>query len=431
MALNDYTVSNDYLREMRQVRSKILEGDATWSDAQDIRAKYGLPTVTTDSIRRSFGAYDEFASKGWVAEPKEIFKSQKETVCLNADGSKTSERIVALSKDEINDKESLLKAHGYDPIYYELVNAKSSIWQQGDGKGGTKNLYSSKITVKPTETGLDLEAVKRHFESFKSSPVSLKEKTIQPDGYLVINFADLHIGRSGYIEETGEDFNLDIAEQMVQKIVKQFLQRYENRNFEKIVLCIGNDVMNSSATGWTSSGKHQQSNCASFREIFDRTCEIIITVIDSFKEISPVLVVHTEGNHDRDESYMLGRLLEAYYRLDANVEVDALPTTRKYVRLGNNLIGFSHGSEEKDRIYTLMQLERPEDWAQCSTRIWLLGHLHHLMCKENAGVDVWTCPSPVAKDVWTTKNGYISNRRIAGFVFNHDSGLEEVHFIYV
>ena len=53
MALNDYTVSNDYLREMRQVRSKILEGDATWSDAQDIRAKYGLPTVTTDSIRRS------------------------------------------------------------------------------------------------------------------------------------------------------------------------------------------------------------------------------------------------------------------------------------------------------------------------------------------------------------------------------------------
>ena len=136
MALNDYTVSNDYLREMRQVRSKILEGDATWSDAQDIRAKYGLPTVTTDSIRRSFGAYDEFASKG--------------------------------CKDEINDKESLLKAHGYDPVYYELVNAKSSIWQQGDGKGGTRNLYSSKITVKPTETGLDLEDIKRHFEEFKT-----------------------------------------------------------------------------------------------------------------------------------------------------------------------------------------------------------------------------------------------------------------------
>lgn len=425
-------IPDAYLDEMRQLRAEILEGEATWADAQALRQKYGLTTTTTDSIRRSFGAYDEFASKGWINNPGSNVAKMRETTTLNSDGSRSSEKILALSESDLADKEALLEAHGFNPVNYKLVSAKSSKWQQGDGKGGTKDLYSSKITVKPNEYGLNLEEVKKHFEDFKSKPVALKNNSAtEKDGYLVINFADLHIGRAGYAEETGEDFDLSIAEKTINSTVEKFLIRYQNRDFKKIVLCIGNDVMNSSATGSTSSGKHLQNNCASFREIFNKTCEIIINIIDSFKEIAPVLVIHVEGNHDRDESYMLGKLLEAYYRLDLNVEVDALPSARKYIRLGNNLIGFSHGSEEKDRIYTLMQIERPEDWAECSTRVWLLGHLHHLMCKENAGVDVWTCPSPVAKDAWTARSGYISNRRVAGFVFNSDSGLEEVHFVYV
>jgi hypothetical protein len=431
MALVTDKVPEGYLREMRQLMIDISNGDATWSNANDIRKKYGLSSLTIDTIRRGALLYSEFNASGWVNEPVNKNIPTKNTTTLDSKGVRTSEKFVALSEDELTDKTALLKAHGYNPVQFELLNAKNSIWQQGDGKGGLKNLYSSRITVKPTDCGLDLEELRKYFEGFKSKPVILKEHSSEKEGYLVINLADLHIGRSGYEKETGEDFDLDQAELMVNNITEQFLRRYQGRKFKKIVLCIGNDVMNSAANGWTSSGRHQQSNCASFKEIFDKTCEIIINTIDSFKEIAPVMVVHVEGNHDRNESYMLGRLLEAYYRLDENVEVDALPSTRKYIRLGNNLIGFAHGSEEKDRIYTLMQIEQPKNWSECPTRIWLLGHLHHLMCKENAGVEVWTCPSPTAKDEWTAKTGFVSNRRTTGFVFNSDSGLEEVHFVYV
>ena len=431
MALVTDKVPEGYLREMRQLMMDISNGDATWSNANDIRKKYGLPSLTIDTIRRGALLYSEFNASGWVNEPVNKNIPTKNTTTLDSNGVRTSEKFVALSENELTDKTALLKAHGYNPVQFELLNAKNSIWQQGDGKGGLKNLYSSRITVKPTDCGLDLEELRKYFEGFKSKPVILKEHSSEKEGYLVINLADLHIGRSGYEKETGEDFDLDQAELMVNNITEQFLRRYQGRKFKKIVLCIGNDVMNSAANGWTSSGRHQQSNCASFKEIFDKTCEIIINTIDSFKEIAPVMVIHVEGNHDRNESYMLGRLLEAYYRLDENVEVDALPSTRKYIRLGNNLIGFAHGSEEKDRIYTLMQIEQPKNWSECPTRIWLLGHLHHLMCKKNAGVEVWTCPSPTAKDEWTAKNGFVSNRRTTGFVFNSDSGLEEVHFVYV
>ena len=422
---------NEYLNKLKNLIAQIRNGDAIWADVLDLREQYGMPYMTLDTVRRSCGIYDEFNSAGWVSAPKNTTMGAKEVNSLNSDGSRTSEKLIELSEDEINSRESLLKAHGFNPVYFELVSAKTSKWQQGDGKGGLKNLYSSKITVKPIENGIDLEEVNKHFENFKSRPVKLNDYSKNDDGYLVINFADLHIGRTRYEAETGNAFNLDIAEDMVRKITKGFLSRYQNRHFKQIVLCIGNDVMNSAANGYTTSGKHQQSNCASFKEIFDRTCEIMINVIDSFKEVAPVLVVHTEGNHDRNESYMFGKLLEAYYRNDENVGVDALPTTRKYVRLGNNLIGFSHGSEEGKRIYSLMQQERPEDWAYCSTRVWLLRHEHHLVCNEENGVDVWTCPSPTGSDTWTAKTGYISQRRVAGFVFNKISGLEEVHFVYV
>ena len=439
MALNDYTVSNDYLREMRQVRSKILEGDATWSDAQDIRAKYGLPTVTTDSIRRSFGAYDEFASKGWVAEPKEIFKTQKETVCLNADGSKTSEKIIALSKDEINDKESLLKAHGYDPVYYELVNAKSSIWQQGDGKGGTRNLYSSKITVKPTETGLDLEDIKRHFEEFKTPYRDLMHiSKDRPFGKNIVqlNLVDIHFGRIAEDYETGNVYNMDIARNNMLKVANDFVAETNFNETEYIVMQIGQDYFNSSFTGYTTSQSHMQDNATTFNTIFKRGTEALIETIEVVASgtRTPVRVVFVSGNHSRFEESAMATVLEAYYRNSEIVTVDASPYPRKYTTYGNTCIGMTHGSDEKDRLQGLMQVENPTGWADSKYRYWMCGHLHHndWALRENFGVSIFTLSAMTKMDNWTVKSGYtMANSGCTVFVFDYEKGLKDIKFFYV
>lgn len=438
MASND-CVSNEYLREMRQVRSKILEGEATWSDAKDIRIKYGLPDVTTDSIRRSFGAYDEFAANGWVSEPKETFATQKETVCLNSDGSKTSEKIVALSKDEINNRESLLRAHGYDPVYYELVSAKSSIWQQGDGKGGTKNLYSSKVTVKPTATGIDLEDIKSHFEEFKTPYKDLihfsKEK---PFGKSVVflNFCDIHFGRISEIGETGNSYNMQIARENMLKVAGDFVKETNFEETEYVVMQIGQDYFNSSFTGYATSQSHLQDNATTFNTIFKKGVESLIETIELVASGArvPVKVIFVSGNHSRFEEAVMSLVLKAYYRDSEVVTVDESPYPRKYIAYGNTCVGMTHGSDEKDRLQGLMQVENPDGWASSKYRYWLCGHLHHndWALRENFGVSIFTLSAMTKMDNWTVKSGYtMTNAGCTAFVFDYEKGLKDIKFFYV
>lgn len=116
MALVTDKVPEGYLREMRQLMMDISNGDATWSNANDIRKKYGLPSLTIDTIRRGALLYSEFNASGWINEPVNKNIPTKNTTTLDSNGVRTSEKFVALSEDELTDKTALLKAHGYNPV---------------------------------------------------------------------------------------------------------------------------------------------------------------------------------------------------------------------------------------------------------------------------------------------------------------------------
>ena len=97
-------------------------------------------------------------------------------------------------------------------------------------------------------------------------------------------------------------------------------------------------------------------------------------------EIAPVEVFYVPGNHDKVSSLHAVRYLFAWYKDSDRVKIDPDPRARKYIEYGNNLIGFSHGADEKSRIYGSMQVEAPEAWGRTKYREFLCGHLHHEHC---------------------------------------------------
>ena len=429
MAIKDIQYPVEYLQEMLQLRKDINEGKRCWADAVGIRAKYNLPQVAMKTIKGGAFLLDEYLTMGWINPPVGT-KIPQSTTSLNADGSRGSEKVIELSEDELNSKEALLKAHGFNPVNWELISARNSKWQMGDGSGGLKNLYSSKITVKPTETGIDVDELMKKFEKFKPSHkrIAFRSEPKNPK-YLIINLFDLHIGRASYEAQTGLKYNLEIAEKEIMQNVEKYIDHYTGKSIKKIVFCVGQDLMNSAANGYTSSGKHQQDNCAAFMEIFDKTTEIIIDAIDRLTSLAPVDVIIVQRNHYRFEELVFGRLLEAYFRNDTLVTVDATPRYRKYVKLGNTLVGFTHGSDEKERLGSLMQTEAKMGWGLTENHIWITGHLHHLAVKEANGIETWTIPSLTAADAWTAKTGFTSaKRRSCSFLIDDIDGMEEVFF---
>lgn len=424
---------NRFLKLQGDLRQEILLGYKTWGDMQALYREFGVNEVTKDSLRRSFKAYDMYAENGWIVQPEISVIPKREVTEYNAEKNTTiSDKMVELGDNEINNSDVLLEVHGFNPKQFVLVSAKNSKWQQGT-KVGNKTLYSSKITVKPKNPLIsELEEIGEYFKNYKSEAKYYKLPYDNASNeYLVLPLYDLHWGR--YCSaEIGNLYNREIAKGEILDNVCRYFDRFGNRAFKKIYLMVGQDFFNSSFTGYTTSQAHKQDNDCTFKDMFTSGCELMIDIINIVASRGAVEVVFMEGNHSRTEEYALGKLIEAYYRNTENVTVDATGKLRKYIDLGATVVGISHGSDEKDRIFGLMQCEAPDLWAKAKSRIWLLGHLHHLSVESKNGVDVYRIPSITNNDEWTIKSGYTtSRRRTMAFIFDENEGLIETHFMNI
>ena len=436
--------NKEFFNHFAELRQKIRNGEALWNDAVELRKEYNMPEIAKETLRKGVFVFDEYFDAGLIkmAESADKIDSEgifgvnkyKETVEIKNDGTLGSDKVIELSEDNINDIESLLKAHGFNPDEYELISAKNSRWQQYNKKDGIKNLYSSKITVKPKKNQKsEVEDLKKYFEdwNFNHKPYIYCQKdknTNKIPETLVICLYDVHFGRLSALDH--DDYNCEIAKEKVIHCFEEYSKKIQDRNIEKIIVIIGQDYLNSSVTGYTSSGRNKQDNDGHYRDIFKKGIEALIEGIERIKSDIPMELILVEGNHARDEEFMLMCCLENYFAKDKDVEIDSSSNPRKYRLIGNTLVGFSHGSEEKERLYSLMQVEQPVPWAISKNRMWLNGHLHHLKMEEKNGVDVWNIPSIANNDNWTERSGYVSQKRTMGYLFSEDN-LEDIIFVYV
>lgn len=424
--------TNNYLSGLIELRNKVALGDLNWNSVSEYRENNGYTPYTNDSLRRYFGFYDDLQENGWkITPPDENQKFYRETTTVNAKGEKTSDKIIPLTEEEKDNPDALLKAHGYSPTAFELINARSSVWDSNAKDG--KILYSSKIAVKPKTQALDFQEISDYFiDVAKNSPI------VKADSFsnyehgaecLVPCFYDVHFGRLAWWGETGENYDYKIARDRFLTGVQYYRQRLANRKFEKILFVLGQDFFNSASNGFTTSGHHEQDNDTRFQKIFEKGVETLIQAVSMFAEMAPVEVILCQGNHSFYEEYYAACVLEAYFRNDERVTVDSMPRTRKYRRFGKTLLGFTHGSEEGDRIFGLMQAEAAEDWSATTEHLWLSGHYHDLALKSKHGVYVWTLPTIVSPDAWTATEGYTTaKKRTIAFVFDQEKGMTDIVF---
>lgn len=438
---NDNAANDIFLRDQLEIYRDIKNGEKTWQDLNDFRQGYGLPVVTVDSIRRSFMALGEYDKAGWVApaSPAALkIGSQRECVETNfKTGATTSDKIIGLLPEEINKAEILLKAHGFNPDEFELVSAKNSKWEQGS-KDGLKTLYSSKITIKP-RTGIEPVArdLSEYFKDYKGHNIPAfceceKNSCKDSKESLLLPLYDFHWGRLPDVE-CAEYFSLQEVKRMLMDNITTYIEKFKTRKFKKVYLVVGQDYFNSSSTGYTTSQSHIQSNATDVATMYRTGTELLIDIINSFANVGEsIYVIGSLGNHAKFEEMWLFSLLKAYYKDEPRIIVNDGTAPRKYIEYGASCIGLGHLDKEKDRIFGLMQSEVPYKWARTSTHMFIAGHFHHLTVESKQGVELWRVPSPTLPDRWTVEQGYVQNiPRTMAFVFDHEEGLIETHFVSV
>ncbi|WP_036653825.1 hypothetical protein, partial [Paenibacillus pini] len=133
-----------------------------------------------------------------IKESEEDVIDFKESMEIHRDGTQSSSKLVRMSIEESKDVNFLLKSHGYDTEAWELISAKSNVWNVYSKTDGISTLYSSKISVKPRKEELTFETIKKFFAEMSNdytSPIHQPTRFSEDGKMLEVSIADLHLGK--------------------------------------------------------------------------------------------------------------------------------------------------------------------------------------------------------------------------------------------
>lgn len=241
---------------------------------------------------------------------------------------------------------------------------------------------------------------------------------------MVINPADVHVGKLGVESETGDPHNTHLIVKRVKDGIDGIIQKSKSFNIDKILLVIGADILHTdNPFSTTTSGTRQDTDIMWF-DAFKVAQSLYLDAIERLVQIAPVHVQYDPSNHDYQSGFMLAQVIEAWFKNNENVTFNVTISHRKYFNYYSNLIGTTHGDGAKvDKLPLLMAEEASEYWHLSRHRYFYTEHIHHKQSKDYNSVCVESFRSPSGTDSWHHRNGYThSPKAIEAFIHHKEWG---------
>ena len=307
----------------------------------------------------------------------------------------------------------------------DVVSVKH--WQSASGEFRFSIVTKEDITANETDI---LKTVSSFIENHSPHYPSIKRKIKLNNHLLVINPADIHIGKYANHLETGDGYNVEIACERVLEGLQGLIDKSKGFEVDRVLFCVGNDILHIDNVYNTTTAGTNQDVDGKWWEHFEIALALYVKCVEILREIAPVDVIHSMSNHDYQSGFHLAHALKSWFRLDDEVTFDISVAHRKYYQYGKNLIGLEHGDGAKMANLPLtMAQEQPLLWSETTHRYWYLHHLHHkvkhkwLDAKDFIGVTVEYMRSPSGTDSWHSRKGYVGvPRAVEGFLHQKDSG---------
>ncbi len=301
-------------------------------------------------------------------------------------------------------------------------------WQSASGE-----LRFSIVTKEGAKEGTledSFSDIIKDLKSYSPEFREIKRQAMVDPHCLVLDPADIHVGKLAVKTETGVEYNIAKAVEQVEEGIDGILSKASGFNIDKVIFVIGNDVLHiDSPQRKTTSGTPQDTS-GMWHEAFIAAKDMYVRAIEKILTVSDVEVVFNPSNHDYMSGFMLAQTIEAYFRKSPNVTFDTSINHRKYTKYGVNMIATSHGDGAKlADTPLLMATENPQMWNDCHHRYIYLHHLHHkqthkfMSGKDFIGVTAEYLRTPSPSDSWHHRNGYVGAKKaIEGFIHSFENG---------
>jgi hypothetical protein len=258
-----------------------------------------------------------------------------------------------------------------------------------------------------------------------------RSKKFRDDTIAVYPMGDPHFGMFAWGEESGEDFDLKIAERDLCTAVDRLVDTVPACD-EALIVNLGDFFHADNQAGTTTKGTGVDTDTRWAKVLRVGVKAIRQCIESALRKHNHVTVINAIGNHDEHTAMFLSVALLNIYENESRVTIIATPTIKHYYRFGKNLIGVHHGHTIKMQDLPFqMAVDRAQDWAETQFRYFLTGHIHHDSKKEVGGVIVESFRTLAAKDAWHTSMGYHAGRDMKSILFHKEFGEVERHTVSV
>ena len=260
----------------------------------------------------------------------------------------------------------------------------------------------------------------------KTKPPKLKDKDLM----CVYPLGDPHLGLLSWHVETGQDFNLKIAESQLCGAMDQLVDLAPAA--ERCVIMNLGDFFHSdnpsNRTARSGNALDVDSRWGHVLQVGIRSLRHLIEA--ALKKHKYVDVTCSIGNHDDMSSQMLATAMQCLFEKEPRVKVLEPSVQFHYIQHGKCLFGTTHGHTIKYKdLPGIMAVDEPKAWGATQFRYWYTGHVHHESVKDFPGVTVETFRTLAASDAWHHSSGYRSQKDARLDIWHKDFGLINRHIV--
>jgi hypothetical protein len=376
-------------------------------------------------IDADLASYATVRQNEYLAAVEKYGSHRAAAKALGVDQSAVSRSIVALRKKAA--------AQGYSPAH-----GMTKTVPDGFKVKGVSTLYNGKgeVASQWVKSTADDSAREQALNDFAASlaegikglaPATIAPAYCDSDLLCVYPIGDPHFGLKVWAQEGGDNFDLDIAEQLTCGAIDRLIASAPAAK-TAILLNLGDHFHADNQSNTTTAGTvvDVDGRWAKIQQIGLRA--MLYCIQRLLEKHEKVIFRINRGNHDKHASYALALMISCYFHNEPRVEVDLSPNAVWYYQFGKVLIGSTHGDTIKGPMMMgVMAADRPAMWGETVHRAWLVGHVHHVDLKEYPGGTVEYFRTLAAGDAWHTGQGYRSGRDMRLIVMHKDHGEIERH----
>lgn len=271
-----------------------------------------------------------------------------------------------------------------------------------------------------------IETIKAAFADYESPARPVKAPVIAKSDLLTLVPAnDWHVGMFAWGKETGENWDLKIAERTIGAAVEDVITR--SPSSDTAVVLGGGDLLHAdNKTNQTAKSGNLLDVDGRYQKVLMTGSRLMVRTVDaSLRQHRNVIVRVLPGNHDEHAAVAIAYFLLAWYRNEPRVTVDIDPSLFWWFRFDRVLLGATHGHEAKlASMPGIMAQRRPADWGETQFRYAHGFHYHNSqkMISEAGGVTMECHQAPIPQDAWHFGKGYLSGRSVQAITYHGQYG---------